>query len=280
MSHGRRAETVDREHAELSIVRQCELLKISRSVYYYEPKGEGELNLNLMRRIDEQFLETPFYGSRQMVRHLRRQGHPIGRKRIRRLMRKMGISAIYQTPRTSKPHPEHKIYPYLLRDVSITRPDHAWCADITYIPMRRGFLYLVAIMDWASRSVLAWRLSNSMDPSFCVEALEEAIARYGKPEIFNTDQGSQFTSDEFTRVLKDHGIAISMDGKGRWMDNVFIERLWRSLKYECVYLHDFQTGSQARAGIGRWIEFYNHERPHSSLGDSTPMETYRQPMAA
>ena len=280
MSHGRRAETVDPKHSELSIVRQCELLKISRSLYYYEPKGEGELNLNLMRRIDEQFLETPFYGSRQMARHLRRQGYPIGRKRIRRLMRTMGISAIYQTPRTSKPHPEHKIYPYLLRNVSITRPDHAWCADITYIPMRRGFLYLVAIMDWASRSVLAWRLSNSMDPSFCVEALEEAIARYGKPEIFNTDQGSQFTSYEFTQVLKDNGIAISMDGKGRWMDNVFIERLWRSLKYECVYLYDFQTGSQAREGIGRWIDFYNHERPHSSLGDSTPMEMYRHRMAA
>ena len=280
MSRGRRAETVDPKHAELSIVRQCELLKISRSVYYYDPKGEGELNLNLMRKIDEQFLETPFYGSRQMVRHLRRQGYHIGRKRIRRLMRKMGITAIYQTPRTSKPHPEHKIYPYLLRNVSITRPDHAWCADITYIPMRRGFLYLVAIMDWASRSVLAWRLSNSMDPSFCVEALEEAIARYGKPEIFNTDQGSQFTSYEFTQVLKDNGIAISMDGKGRWMDNVFIERLWRSLKYECVYLYDFQTGSQAREGIGRWIDFYDHERPHSSLGDSTPMEMYRHRMAA
>ncbi len=280
MSHGRRAEKVDPKHSELSIVRQCELLKMSRSSYYYDPKGEGELNLNLMRLIDEQFLETPFYGSRQMVRHLRRQGYSIGRKRIRRLMRKMGISAIYQTPRTSKPHAEHKIYPYLLRNVSITRPDHAWCADITYIPMRRGFLYLVAIMDWASRSVLAWRLSNSMDPSFCVEALEEAIARYGKPEIFNTDQGSQFTSYEFTQVLKDNGIATSMDGKGRWMDNVFIERLWRSLKYECVYLYDFQTGSEAREGIGRWIDFYDHERPHSSLGDSTPMEMYRQRMAA
>lgn len=181
MSHGRRAEKVDPKHSELSIVRQCELLMISRSLYYYDP-----------------------------------QGYNIGRKRIRRLMRKMGISAIYQTPRTSKPHPEHKIYPYLLRNVSITRPDHAWCADITYIPMRRGYLYLVAIMDWASRSVLAWRLSNSMDPSFCVEALEEAIARYGKPEIFNTDQGSQLTSYEFTRMLQDHGIAISMDGKGRY----------------------------------------------------------------
>jgi len=178
------------------------------------------------------------------------------------------------------PHPEHKIYPYLLRNVSITQPDHVWCADVSYIPMHRGFLYLVAIMDWASRSVLSWRISNSMDSSFCVEALEEAISRYGKPQIFNTDQGSQFTSFDFTEVLKNHKITISMDGKGRWMDNVFIERLWRSLKYECVYLRDFQTGSEAREGIGSWIDFYNHERPHSSLGDSTPMEMYRQRMAA
>jgi len=215
-----------------------------------------------------------------MARHLRRDGYKIGRKRVRRLMRKMGISAIYQAPRTSTPHPEHKIYPYLLRNVSITQPDHVWCADVSYIPMHRGFLYLVAIMDWASRSVLSWRISNSMDSSFCVEALEEAISRYGKPQIFNTDQGSQFTSFDFTEVLKNHKITISMDGKGRWMDNVFIERLWRSLKYECVYLRDFQTGSEAREGIGSWIDFYNHERPHSSLGDSTPMEMYRQRMAA
>ncbi len=271
---------VDSKHPDLSITRQCELLEISRGSLYYRPKGESLLNLKLMRLIDKQFLETPFYGSRQMARHLRREGYKIGRKRVRRLMRKMGISAIYQAPRTSTPHPEHKIYPYLLRNVSITQPDHAWCADITYIPMRRGFLYLVAIMDWASRSVLSWRISNSMDSSFCVEALEEAISRYGKPQIFNTDQGSQFTSFDFTRVLKENDIKISMDGKGRWMDNVFIERLWRSLKYECVYLRDFQTGSEAREGIGSWIDFYNHERPHSSLGDSTPMEMYRQRMAA
>jgi putative transposase len=271
---------VDSEFPKLSIMRQCELLQISRSSYYYDPKGESDLNLKLMRLIDEQFLKTPFYGSRQMARHLRGQGHKIGRKRVQRLMRRMGISAIYQAPKTSTPHPEHKIYPYLLRDVLITRPNHVWCTDITYIPMHRGFLYLVAIMDWASRSVLSWRLSNSMDSGFCVEALEEAIARYGIPEIFNTDQGSQFTSYDFTQVLKDNGIKISMDGKGRWMDNVFIERLWRSLKYECVYLHDYQTGSEAREGIGHWIEFYNLDRPHSSLRDSTPMEMYLQQKAA
>ena len=271
---------VDSKATRLSITRQCELLQISRSSFYYRPQGESGENLKLMRLIDEQFLETPFYGSRQMARHLRRQGYPLGRKRVQRFMRKMGIAAIYQPPKTSKPHPEHKIYPYLLRDVSIRRPNHVWSADITYIPMRRGFLYLVAIMDWATRSVLSWRLSNSMDSRFCVEALEEAITRYGRPEVFNTDQGSQFTSYDFTQVLKDNEIKISMDGKGRWIDNVFIERLWRSLKYECVYLHAFETGSEAREGIGRWIDFYNHQRPHSSLADNTPMERYRQCKAA
>ncbi len=271
---------IDSKNQKLSIARQCELLRIARSSYYYDATGESALNLKLMRLIDEQFLETPFYGSRQMARHLRKQGYNVGRKRVQRLMRKLGIAAIYQVPKTSKPHPENKIYPYLLRNVSITRPDHVWCADITYIPMRRGFLYLVAIMDWATRSVLSWRLSNSMDSNFCVEALEEAIDRYGSPEIFNTDQGSQFTSYDFTQVLKDNDIRISMDGKGRWMDNVFIERLWRSLKYEQVYLHDYQTGSEAREGIGSWIEFYNHERPHSALDDNTPMEMYRQRLAA
>jgi putative transposase len=224
--------------------------------------------------------ETPFYGSRRMARRLRRQGYRIGRKRVRRLMRKMGISAIYQAPRTSVPHPDHKIFPYLLRDLSIERPDQVWCADITYIPMRRGFLYLVAIMDWASRSVLAWRLSNSMDSSFCVQALHEAIARWGRPEIFSTDQGSQFTSYEFTGALKDAGARISMDGKGRWTDNVFIERLWRSVKYECVYLNDFETGSLARQRIGEWFDLYNYRRPHSSLGDKSPMEVYLHKAAA
>ena len=265
---------IDPNHPRLSIVCQCELVMISRSSFYYEGKGETALNLELMRLIDEQFLETPYYGSRQMKRHLVRQGYCVGRKRIRRLMRKMGLTPIYQKPRTSEPHPEHRIYPYLLRDVPIDRPDYVWCSDITYIPMRRGFLYLVAIMDWASRKVLAWRLSNSLDTSFCVEALEEALRRFGPPQIFNTDQGSQFTSKDFTDVLKDAGVKISMDGKGRWMDNIFIERLWRTLKYECIYLHAFETGSETRQGITRWVDKYNHDRPHSSLSDRTPDEAY------
>jgi putative transposase len=271
---------IDSGHSRLSIARQCELASISRSSFYFVGKGESNLNLHLMRVIDEQFLETPYYGSRQMARHLRRQGYSVGRKRIRRLMRKMGLAAIYQKPRTSEPHPEHRIYPYLLREQNIERPDHVWCSDITYIPMRRGFLYLVAIMDWGSRKVLSWRLSNTMDASFCVEALEEAMHRYGKPEVFNTDQGSQFTSQDFTQVLKDAGIKISMDGKGRWMDNIFIERLWRSLKYECVYLHAFETGSAARQGIGTWVARYNQDRPHSSLDDHTPDEVYHRFISA
>lgn len=258
----------------LSITAQCRLLSISRSGWYYDPKGETPLNLKLMRMIDEQFLLTPYYGSRQMARHLRRQGYNVGRHRVRRLMRLMGIEAIYQRPRTSDPHPQHKTYPYLLRGLDISRPNQVWCADITYIPVRRGFLYLVAIMDWYSRKVLAWRLSNTMDTSFCVEALEEAFARYGQPEIFNTDQGSQFTSFEFTGLLKEIGIKISMDGKGRWMDNVFIERLWRSLKYECVYLKAFDNGLQARTEIGGWIAHYNTDRPHSTFDGLAPDEVY------
>ncbi len=274
MSHARRKTLIEPDHPRLSIVRQCELLTINRSSYYYQPTGETALNLELMRLIDEQYLETPWYGARQMARHLRRQGHGVNRKRIGRLMRQMGLSAIYQKPNTSKPHPLHKIYPYLLRGMTIDRPNQVWCADISYIPMRRGFLYLVAIMDWSSRKVLSWRLSNTMDADFCVAALEEAFARYGKPEIFNTDQGSQFTSDDFTGVLKDAGIRISMDGKGRWMDNIMIERLWRSLKYECIYLHAFETGSEVRQGLKHWIDFYNTQRPHSSLDDRTPDEAY------
>ena len=266
---------IDPNHRRLSIVRQCELVVISRSSFYYEGKGETFLNLELMRLMDEEFLENPYYGSRQMTRYLRRQGYCVSRKRIRRLMRKMGLTPIYQKPRTSEPHPEHRIYPYLLRNVPIDRPDHVWCADVTYIPMRRGFLYLVAIMDWASRRVLAWRLSNSLDASFCVEALEEALRRFGPPQIFNTDQGSQFTSLDFTQVLKDAGVKISMDGKGRWMDNIFIERLWRSLKYECIYLYAFETGSETRSGLTSWVDKYNHHRPHSSLGGRTPDEAYR-----
>lgn len=209
-----------------------------------------------------------------MARHLRRTGWCVGRHRVRRLMTRMGLAPIYQRPKTSEPHPRHKIYPYLLRHLEIDRPNQVWCADITYIQMRRGFLYLVAIMDWASRKVLAWRLSNTMDTEFCVAALEEAIARYSRPEIFNTDQGSQFTSFAFTTTLKDAGIRISMDGRGRWMDNVFIERLWRSLKYECVFLNAFETGSEAQSGIGRWITYYNTDRPHSAFGGRTPDEVY------
>jgi putative transposase len=265
---------VDPKNSDLSIARQCKLVGISRSSFYAPAGGESEANLELMRLIDTQFMETPFYGSRQMARHLRRLGHEVNRKRVRRLMRIMGLEAIYQRPRTSDPHPEHKIYPYLLRDMTIDRPDQVWCSDLTYIPMRKGFLYLVAIMDWASRRVLAWKLSNTMDTDVCLEALDEAMARFGKPDIFNTDQGSQFTSPRFTGRLLDAGVKVSMDGKGRWMDNVFIERLWRSVKYECIYLHAYETGSEARAGIGRWVDHYNIRRPHSSLGGRTPAEVH------
>jgi putative transposase len=274
MSLDRRREMIEPAHPALSIVRQCELLSVSRSGYYYQPAGETAANLALMRLIDEQFLETPWYGTRQMARHFRRQGHVVGRERVRRLMRLMGLAAIYQHPRTTVPHPEHRVHPYLLRGLPIDRPNQVWCADITYIPMRRGFLYLVAVMDWATRKVLAWRVSNTMDVTFCVAAVEEALARFGVPEIFNTDQGSQFTSPQFTAVLTDAAVRISMDGRGRWMDNVFIERLWRSLKYECIYLHAFETGSELQIGLGRWIGYYNDRRPHSSLKGRTPNEAY------
>ena len=274
MSIGRRRELVEADHPRLSITRQCELVSISRSSYYGPAKGEPVENLELMRLIDGPFLETPWYGSRQMTRHLRRHGHQVNRQRVRRLMVKMGLQAVYQRPKTTVPHPEHKIWPYLLRDLAINRPDQVWCSDITYIPMRRGFLYLVAVMDWATRKVLSWRLSNTMDVTFCIEAVEEAMTRYGRPDILNTDQGSQFTSPRLTSLLTAAGIRVSMDGRGRWMDNVFIERLWRSMKYECVHLHAFETGSEARAGIGRWIDYYNTERPHSALGGRTPTEAY------
>lgn len=263
-------------HGKLSVVRQCVLLKISRSGLYYAPKGESPLTLALMQEIDRAFTEWPFLGVRQMRSYLALLGYGAGIKRIRRLMRLMGLMAVYQKPKTSVPHPGHTRYPYLLRGLAITGPNQVWCADITYIPMRKGFLYLVAIMDWHSRKVLSWRLSNTMDTDFCVSALEEALAKYGKPDIFNTDQGSQFTSFAFTNVLRDNGIRISTDGRGRWLDNVFIERLWRSLKYECVYLHAFETGSEARAGIGRWIDFYNRFRPHSSLGGLPPDRYHEQ----
>ena len=272
MSRGERKAMIVRDHPDLSLSRQCQVLAISRSSFYYAPKGESPENLALMRRIDELFMKYPFYGSRQMVRQLRREAVCVGRHRVRRLMRLMGLEAIYQAPRTSDPHPAHRVYPYLLRGMVIDRPNQVWCADITYIPVQRGFLYLVAIMDWATRHVLAWRLSNTMDAGFCIEALEEALARYGKPEIFNTDQGSQFTSFGFTGVLKDADVAISMDGRGRCMDNIFIERLWRSLKYEAVYLHELTDGFKAERVIGEWIDFHNTERPHSSLDGQTPAE--------
>jgi putative transposase len=274
MSRGERKETIRRGHPGLSLGRRCRLLSISRSSFYYAPKGESPENLALMRRIDELFLKYPFYGSRQMVRQLWREGICVGRHRVRRLMRLMGLEAIYQAPRTSMPHPAHRVYPYLLTGMAIDRPNQVWCADITYVPVQRGFLYLVAIMDWATRHVLAWRLSNTMDTRFCLEALNEALARHGRPEIFNTDQGSQFTSFNFTGALKDAGVAISMDGRGRCMDNIFIERLWRSLKYEAVYLHDLTDGFKAERVIGEWIGFYNTERPHSSLDGQTPAEAY------
>ncbi len=274
MSHGRRCDMVEPKHPELSIVRQCGLVSISRSSFYFSGKGESPLNLKLMRLIDRQFLCTPFYGSRQMMRWLRRLGYNVGRKRVRRLMRQMGLTPIYQAPKTSVKCLENKVYPYLLRNLKIDQPGHVWCADITYIPMRRGFLYLVAVMDWHSRKVLAWRLSNTMEASFCVEALEEALSKHGPPQIINTDQGSQFTGLEWTETVKSAGAKVSMDGKGRWMDNVFIERLWRSLKYECVYLHAWDRGSEARAGINEWLRFYNTERPHSTLAGRTPDEAY------
>jgi putative transposase len=274
MSLDRRRQMIEPEHPRLSIVRQCELVSISRSGFYHRPAGETALNLELMRLVDAQFLETPWYGSRQMVRHLRREGYVVGRKRIRRLMAKMGLTPIYQRPRTSTPHPDHQVFPYLLRELVIGRPNQVWCADITYLPMRRGFLYLVAVMDWATRKVLSWRVSNTLDVEFCLEALEEALARFGRPEIFNPDQGSQFTSPRFTGLLQRAKVRISMDGRGRWLDNVFIERLWRSLKYECVYLHVFETGSELRAGLSKWIGYYNAGRPHSALAGQTPDEAY------
>jgi putative transposase len=276
MSKPDREALLDRGHPTLSVRRQCALLGLSRSgVYRPQAPANDEADLSLMRRIDELFLAHPFLGSRRVAALLRAEGEPINRKRVQRLMRQMGIAALGPKPNTSKPAPGHKVYPYLLRDLRIDRPNQVWAADITYIPVERGFLYLVAVIDWASRAVLAWRLSNTMDVSFCLSALEEALARFGKPEIFNTDQGAQFTSAPFTGRLAAEGIRISMDGRGRWMDNVFIERLWRSLKYEEVYLKGYADGGEARAGIGAWIAFYNQRRPHQALGHRTPLAVWR-----
>jgi putative transposase len=278
MSAPDRRAMVERPGVDLSVRRQCALLNLARSGVYRPKPVIGADDLALMRRIDELHLELPFYGSRRMTFELNKEGRRVNRKRVQRLMRVMGIEALVPRPGTSKPAPGHKIYPYLLRGLAIAEPNHVWAADITYIPMARGFLYLVAIIDWASRAVLAWRLSNTIDRRFCVEALEEALERYGKPKIFNTDQGAQFTSAAFTDPLEKAGVAISMDGRGRFMDNIFIERLWRSIKYEEVHLKAYADGRDARAGIGSWMTFYNFRRPHQAMNNQTPMAVWRDGM--
>jgi putative transposase len=264
---------IDREH-KLPLVRQAVLVGLSRGAIYYEPRALPERDLRLMRRMDELHLEHPFAGSRMLRDLLNQDGHRVGRKHVATLMRRMGIEAIYRKKNTSRSHPDHQVYPYLLRHLKIDRPNQVWATDITYIPMARGFVYLVAVIDWYTRKVLAWRLSNTLSTDFCVEALEEALAKYGPAEIFNTDQGCQFTSLEFTSVLKEHGIRISMDGKGRWRDNVFVERLWKSVKYEEVYLRAYDTVSAARTGLSRYFSFYNTRRPHTSLDRRTPDAVY------
>ncbi len=264
---------IDRDH-DLPITKQAEVLRISRGSVYYLPRPVSAADLALMRRLDELHLELPFAGSRMLRGLVAAEGCKVGRRHVKTLMQRMGIEALYRRPRTTKPEPGHKIYPYLLRGLEITRPNQVWAMDITYIPMARGFVYLAVVLDWASRRVLAWRLSITMQASFCVETLQEALAKHGKPEIFNTDQGSQFTGDAFTGVLTRNGIAISMDGKGAWRDNVFVERLWRTVKYEEVYLRAYVGVAEARASIGRYLGFYNGKRPHSSLGGKTPDQAY------
>ena len=265
---------VEPKHQKVSLKSQCHLLGINRSSVYYKPRPMKDEDLKLMRKIDDQYMKHPTSGSRTISDHLNRQGYNVNRKKIQRLMRLMCIEAIYPRPRTSKPHPEHRIYPYLLRGLDINRPDMVWAADITYVPMRRGFMYLVAIIDWYSRKVLSWRLSNTLDSDFCVSALEDAIARHGRPEIFNTDQGCQFTSMVFKDVLKTNGIKISMDGRGRFLDNIFIERLWWTVKYHYLNLHSFENALEMRKGLRTWFEYYNRERTHQSLNRMTPDECY------
>ena len=262
-----------KKNETLSVVRQCRLLDLNRSGLYYKPAAPHEDESEVMRLIDCIHTNRPFLGIRRIADTLQGVGHHVNRKRVQRLMQKMGIQAIYPKPNTSKRHPKHKIYPYLLRSLNIDRPNQVWATDITYIPMTNGFIYLTVILDWYSRKVLSWRLSNSMDVSFCIDALEEALHYYGKPDIFNSDQGSQYTSEEFTGVLKDAEIRISMDGKGAWRDNVFVERLWRSVKYEEVYLNAYESMKEAKDGIGQWVEFYNRERKHQTLG-MTPDRMY------
>jgi putative transposase len=264
---------IDRRHV-LSITRQASVLGISRGSVYYMPRPVPAADLVLMRRIDELHLDYPFAGSRMLQGLLKAEGYCVGRRHVATLMKKMGIQALYRRPNTSKPAPGHKIYPYLLRNLPVTRPNQVWAMDITYIPMARGFVYLAAVVDWFSRRVLSWRLSIMLEANFCIEAVKEALVRHGKPDIFNTDQGSQFTSFDFIKVLKDAKIAISMDGKGAWRDNVFVERLWRTVKYEEVYLHAYASVPEARAAIARYLTFYNTRRPHSSLDRQTPDQAY------
>jgi putative transposase len=268
---------IDREH-DLPITKQARVLRISRGSVYYLPRPVPVTDLEIMRRLDRLHLELPFAGSRMLRGLLTAEGCKIGRRHVRTLMKRMGIEALYRRPRTTKPEPGHKIYPYLLRGMEITRPNQVWAMDITYIPMARGFVYLAVVLDWFSRRVLSWRVSITMEATFCVETLEDAMAHHGKPEIFNTDQGSQFTCATFTGVLANNGIAISMDGKGAWRDNVFVERLWRSVKYEEVYLRAYDSVSEARVSIGRYLDFYNGRRPHSSLDYTTPDRAYFNPL--
>jgi putative transposase len=268
---------IDRTHP-LSIGRQAKALGISRGSVYCLPRPTPDADLALMRRIDELHLDHPFAGSRMLQGLLKAEGHAVGRLHVSTLMKKMGIEALYRRPKTSTPAPGHKVFPYLLRNVPVTRPNQVWAMDITYVPMARGFVYLAAVVDWFSRKVLAWRLSITLSADFCIEALEEALARHGRPDIFNTDQGGQFTSIAFTAVLQAAGIAISMDGKGAWRDNIFVERLWRTIKYEEVYLRAYASVPEARASIGRYLTFYNGRRPHSSLGGQTPDQAYLTPL--
>ena len=274
MSRSDRLALVDHDDRVVPVVAQCRLLKVTRSSLYYRPAPVSADDLAVMRGMDELHLAWPFYGSRRMVAVLRREGWPVNRKRIKRLMRLMALEAIYQKPNTSRKHPDHKVYPYLLRGLVIDRPNQVWCADITYIPMAKGFVYLVAVMDWFSRRVLAWRVSITLETDFCVEALQEAMNRHGQPEIFNTDQGVQFTSAAFLGELETLGVRISMDGKGRFLDNIFIERLWRSLKYEEVFIKAYGSVPEARIGIGEWLTFYNDERPHQALDYRTPTAVF------
>jgi len=268
---------IDRAH-DLPISKQADALNISRGSVYYLPRPVSQADLAIMRRLDRLHLEFPFAGSRMLRGLLAFEGCKIGRRHVKTLMRRMGIEALYRHPRTTKPEPGHKVYPYLLRGVEITRPNQVWAMDITYIPMERGFVYLAVVLDWFSRRVLSWRVSITMEAAFCVETLEDALARHGRPEIFNTDQGSQFTGAAFIGVLSTHGIAISMDGKGAWRDNVFVERLWRSVKYEEVYLRAYNSVSEARASIGRYLDFYNRRRPHTSLDGTTPDQVFFNPL--